>query len=99
MEPLRTTKQWNNNIAGNFCKNPFAKYPFFQLLILKSPKSRGKTDFAKGITSATCYFCIELSLLCGGCFLVGGRHYLWKTILGCHSVSSLGFSSISSAWP
>ena len=22
-----------NNIAANFCKNPFAKYPFFQLLI------------------------------------------------------------------
>ena len=32
MEPLRTTTQWKNNIASNFCKNPFAKYPFFQLL-------------------------------------------------------------------
>ena len=28
-ERLRTTKQWKNNIASNFCKNPFAKYPFF----------------------------------------------------------------------
>ena len=37
MEPLRTTKQWTNNIAGNFCENPFAKYPFFQLLIIQPP--------------------------------------------------------------
>ena len=28
MEPLRTTKKWKSNIADNFCKNPFAKYPF-----------------------------------------------------------------------
>ena len=32
MELPRTTKQWKNKIADNFCKNPFAKYPLFQLL-------------------------------------------------------------------
>ena len=28
----RPHTSWKNNIASNFCKNPFAKYPFFQLL-------------------------------------------------------------------
>ena len=31
---LHTTKTWKISIASNFCKNPFAKYPFFQLLIV-----------------------------------------------------------------
>ena len=34
MEPVHTTEEWKHNIASNFCKNTFAKYPLFSAIQL-----------------------------------------------------------------